>query len=165
MSHKKYWDTLVGSSSIRLLSTLSLCWEAETYDKEEQRISRYGLVDVETNHQINTIHPTSTLLTSAAPDEVLGVASECIRLCSEVCLTSTTACVKSAEFVFSGSCVGLGVGATSCGVEATGASSDLFPAVRGVLTWGPLEAALPGGGLLEAPELSWGFLSVWENRN
>ena len=85
-------------------------------------------MDVENSHQMNMAHTPCTVLTSAASGEVLGVASECNRLCSEVCLTSTTA------FVLSGSCAGLDVGATSCGVEATGASLGFFPTALGVLT-------------------------------
>lgn len=47
----------------------------------------------------------------------------------------------------------MGVGATSYEVEATGAGVDRFPTVRGVLTLGPLEAALPGGESLEGAVL------------
>ena len=40
------------------------------------------------------------------------------------------------------------MGATSRDVEAAGARVDFFPDARGVLTFGPLDAALPGGGSL-----------------
>ncbi len=88
---------------------------------------------------------------------MLGVGSEHSWLCSEVCSISTSACVgdvaDDAEWVSSGRCAGLGVGATSYDVEAAGARVDRFPAVRGVLTLGPSEAVLPGGESLEGAVL------------
>lgn len=69
---------------------------------------------------------------------------------------STSVCVgdvvDDVEWVSSGGCVEQGVGATSYDVDAAGARVDRFPAARGVLTLGPLEAALPGGESLEGAE-------------
>lgn len=50
----------------------------------------------------------------------------------------------------------MGVEVALCGVEATGvgAAVERFPVVRAVLTFEPLDAALPGDGSVERPELS-----------
>lgn len=70
---------------------------------------------------------------------------------------STSVCVgdvvDNVEWVSSGGCVGLGVGATSYDVEAAGARVHRLPAARGVLTLGPLEAALTGGESIEGAVL------------
>lgn len=71
---------------------------------------------------------------------------------------STSVCagdvVEDAEWGSSGICVRVVVGATWRDVEATGAGVDGFLVAFAVLTLGPLEAALPRGGLFEGAVLS-----------
>lgn len=61
---------------------------------------------------------------------------------------------EDVAWVSSCSRIGLAVEATPRDVEATGVEVECFLVARGVLTLGPLEAALPGKGSLEGAVLS-----------
>lgn len=135
MSLKKYWDTLVGSSSssssTELLSTMS---GAVTCEEEEQGWAVINSVGVWSNRDESrrlSVHlsRSCTRLTSAALEEALRVCSERTRLRWGV------------RSRFTPACVGPVATATSCDAEASGDDVvDLLPAVRGVLTSGPLWA-------------------------